>query len=141
MRLLLLIAIGLMPVVCLANSTTKQQPRMLVEYSNVLIERWVLIQQLRERLYAKTPWQAQEKKHRSTSIPDAEQASPNPEVQRWRQRTRKHHPSQSRTPRSVSRALRKQDPRRNYHAAYTGTPTKGAMYQTAYGSLSSGVWL
>jgi hypothetical protein len=139
MKLLLLIAIGLMPVVSLANVTTKQQPRMLVEYSNVLVKRWVLIQQLRDRLYVKTQGEKQEKKkHRSKNIPDAEQASPDAEVQRWKQRQRKYHPAQGRAARGVSSALRKQNLRGGYHLAYTGTQTKRQMYQTSYRSVSHG---
>jgi hypothetical protein len=135
MRLLLLIAIGLMPVVSLGNSTTNHQPRMFVEYRNVLIERWIQIQLLRDRLYAK---ETQEEKHRSTPVPDAEQTSPNPEVQRWKQRTRKHHPAPGRTARGISSALRKQNLRGGYHSAYTGTQTKRQMYQTAYRRMPHG---
>jgi hypothetical protein len=136
---LLLILIWLAPSVEIGTSTESHQPKLKFEYSNVLIERWVLIQQLRDRLYGKPEGKIQAKtQHCRPSVPDAEQASPNPEMQRWRQRKRKHHPAASRTARGVSSALRKQNLRGGYHLAYTGTQTKRQMYQTSYRRVHHG---
>jgi hypothetical protein len=144
--LLLLILIGLLSVVSRGSLTTKQQPRMLVEYSNVLIERWIQTQQLRDRLYVKTEGETQEEKpeyHRE-DVPHENKTSPYSESllptarRRDRQWKTEHHSSQSRASRSLAYNVRASQFRGGYHLAYTGTQTKRQMYQTSNGSVSHG---
>jgi hypothetical protein len=137
--ILLLILIGLLSVVSLGNPTTKQQPQIKVEYSNVFVERWVLIQQVRDRLYAKTQGEKQEeKKQRSENLPDAEQASYPAQIQRRFKRAREHHLASYRTSRVLAFPIRAKNTRRSYHAAYAGAPYQRKMFDTANGALPHG---
>ena len=70
-------------------------------------------------------------KHTGTSVPDAEQASYPAEVERWRQRTREHHPSPRRTPRVLASALWRQNHRRGHNAADPHTPYQGALHKAS----------
>lgn len=125
MVILLLILIWLAPSVSL-NTSESHQP----------------LNVLRGRLYAKTQGEKQEeKKQRSTPIPDAEQAS-HPQQIRWgRERTGKHFAPACRQARVLALLVRKQNLRGGYHSAYTGTQTKRQMYQTSNGGMSHGVCL
>jgi hypothetical protein len=104
---------------------------------------------LRGRLYVKTQGETQEEKseyhrkdvpHENETSPDSESLLPTAR-RRDRQWKREHHSSQGGQARGLAHTFRANVARICYHSAYTGTQTKGAMYQTAYRSVSHGVCL
>jgi hypothetical protein len=143
---ILLILIWLAPSVDL-RPTESHQPELKVEYSNVLIDRWIFIQYLRDK-YAKTQGETQEKSeyHRKdvpheNQTPSYSQSLLPTARRRDRQWKTEHHSSQGRAARSLAYNVRASQFRGGYHSAYTGTQTKRQMYQTSNWSVSYGVCL
>jgi hypothetical protein len=138
MLCVLFLTLGMIAIAAISaksEATTTIKPVTRIEYHCPIIEEWVKAYVMRLK-YAQA--KTQEKKHGSQTIPDAEQASPNPEVQKWRQRKREHHSPSGRTARGFSSAFRQPHVRGNYHLAYTGTPYQGKVFETANGYVPHG---